>query len=426
MSAPEAFKMAASGQGVEAGKILDSAKGEFGKTMDQFGTLIMAAGNKFMINVSDMRFTENMKGTAEEREKAAKQQQQDQIERTAASVAAQTALTQEQRKATENLTNFVTLGIEPVQNAMLQLATATRQVTDVLPGAKSQAPEGATAAEKKRFDELQQKQRFEQGAGFVIGDFGTNRGDKVGQKPTAEKPTLPGGMTKADIEESARKKSGELSEAIDETKKALEKQMLSMTDDAKAGVTKLKDWINQINTAPPPTTTTTPAAANPTSQDPAQRAAAAAASVLTPRDRRFVEPEPPAAPVLTPRQRNFVEPEPPVVAPERREPGAGVRPTIETFTANISQGFINVNSANNIRFPEMPTSYKSSLDTDIRSKFAGLPTPREAKTETVSATPRDSELIASNALVAQKLDDLIDIMRRGVTYQRKISQVATA
>jgi hypothetical protein len=115
-----------------------------------------------------------------------------------------------------------------------------------------------------------------------------------------------------------------------------------------------------------------------------------------------------------------------VVAPERREPGAGVRPTIETFTANISQGFINVNSANNIRFPEMPTSYKSSLDTDIRSKFAGLPTPREAKTEPVSATPRDSELIASNALVAQKLDDLIDIMRRGVTYQRKISQVATA
>ena len=75
----------------------------------------------------------------------------------------------------------------------------------------------------------------------------------------------------------------------------------------------------------------------------------------------------------------------------------------------------------------MPTSYKSSLDTDIMSsKFAGLPTPREEKTETVSATPRDSELIASNALVAQKLDDLIDIMRRGVTYQRKISQVATA
>ena len=75
----------------------------------------------------------------------------------------------------------------------------------------------------------------------------------------------------------------------------------------------------------------------------------------------------------------------------------------------------------------MPTSYKSSLDTDIMSsKFAGLAPPREEKTETVSATPRDSELIASNALVAQKLDDLIDIMRRGVTYQRKISQVATA
>jgi len=419
MSAPEAFKMAASGQGVEAGKILDSAKGEFGKTMDQFGTLIMAAGNKFMINVSDMRFTENMKGTAEEREKAAKQQQQDQIERTAASVAAQTALTQEQRKATENLTNFVTLGIEPVQNAMLQLATATRGVTDVLPGAKSKAPEGATAAEKQRFDELQEKQKTEQG----IGPKTTGaRGSQVGFKPTAEKPTLPGGMTKADIEESAAKKSGELSKAIDDTKDALDKQMKKMTDNAKAGakagVQKLKDYINQINTEPPPTTPPPAAAAA------ADTTTTPAPSVQTPR--RFVEPEPPAAPVLTPRDRNFVEPEPPVVAPERREPGAGVRPTIETFTANISQGFINVNSANNIRFPEMPTSYKSSLDTDMMSKFAGLPTPREAKTEPVSATPRDSELIASNALVSQKLDDLIDIMRRGVTYQRKISQVATA
>ena len=62
----------------------------------------------------------------------------------------------------------------------------------------------------------------------------------------------------------------------------------------------------------------------------------------------------------------------------------------------------------------------------MMSRFAGLPTVRETKPEPVSATPRDSELIASNALVAQKLDDLIDIMRRGVTYQRKISQVATA
>ena len=115
-----------------------------------------------------------------------------------------------------------------------------------------------------------------------------------------------------------------------------------------------------------------------------------------------------------------------MIAPEKREPSAGTRSTIETLTANISQGFINVNSANNIRFPEMPTSYKSSLDPDMMSKVAGLPTVRETKPEPVSMTPRDSELIASNALVSQKLDDLIDIMRRGVGYQRKISQVANA
>ena len=133
MSAPEAFKMAASGTGVEAGKILDTAKGEFSKTMDNFGNVAMAAGNKLFVNFAVMADIESNKGSYQDRMAAARDQQQKQIEQTGASVAAQTALTQEQRKATENLTNFVTKGIEPVQLAMINLATAARVLTDLLP-----------------------------------------------------------------------------------------------------------------------------------------------------------------------------------------------------------------------------------------------------------------------------------------------------
>jgi len=194
-------------------------------------------------------------------------------------------------------------------------------------------------------------------------------------------------------------------------------------------------------------------ATNPMIQDPAQRAAQRAAATAPAGERTVPNGnvQAPAAPAgertvpngnvpapaapagertvpngNVPATRPFQGSEPPMIAPEKRESGAGARPTIETLTANISQGFINVNSANNIRFPEMPTSYKSSLDPDMMSKVAGLPAPRDTKPEPVSMTPRDSELIASNMLVSQKLDDLIDIMRRGVGYQRKISQVATS
>jgi hypothetical protein len=74
----------------------------------------------------------------------------------------------------------------------------------------------------------------------------------------------------------------------------------------------------------------------------------------------------------------------------------------------------------------MTTAYRTSLDPDMMSRVAGIPNSRETTTESASTTVRDSDLIASNVLVSQKLDDLIDVMRRGVGYQRKISNQAYA
>lgn len=99
---------------------------------------------------------------------------------------------------------------------------------------------------------------------------------------------------------------------------------------------------------------------------------------------------------------------------------------VESLSASVSRGYVNIESVDNIRFPEMTTAYRTSLDPDMMSRVAGIPNSRETTTESASTTVRDSDLIASNVLVSQKLDDLIDVMRRGVGYQRKISNQAYA
>jgi hypothetical protein len=365
MSAPEAFKMAASQSGVESGKILDSAKAEFGKTMDNFGGVMMAAGNKLFVNVSDMRGTENLKGTAEEREKEAKRQQQEQIERTGASVAAQTALTQEQRKATENLTNFVTKGIEPVQLAMLNLAQATTAVTELLPGAKGQASAGATEAEKRKFEELQQKQRTEQGIGPPVEG---GRGSQVGQKPTAQKPTLPGGRTQEQIRESAAKEAGELSTLIDNAKTALTAKMATMTDGAKDSVSKLIDWISKTNV---PTNNNSNNNNNNNNND----------TNLNPRPRGFSE--------------NL---------------------TADKMTANINQGVINVASTNDAK---LDIGYKPNMSVDT-SKI-GTPAETKAVTESTADKTTNADVVTSNAMLSAKMDDLIGLARSTNSYLQKIS-----
>jgi hypothetical protein len=94
--------------------------------------------------------------------------------------------------------------------------------------------------------------------------------------------------------------------------------------------------------------------------------------------------------------------------------------TSELLAATVNRGTVNIASAENVGFPQMPTSFRSSLDPDMMSQIiaAGFSTARETVTESTT-TQRDSELIAANVVVSQKLDDLIEIMRRGVGIQDK-------
>ena len=135
-SAPEAFNQAAKGTGIEANSIMDSAKSEFKKTMDTFGSLIMATGNTLFANVNDMRKLENLQGTAEERTAAVLAQQKKQIENTDESIKAQTATLQLQRDAQKDLQNMIHAGSAATSYFMLKLAEAVKaEGTSRLPGA---------------------------------------------------------------------------------------------------------------------------------------------------------------------------------------------------------------------------------------------------------------------------------------------------
>ena len=125
-SAPEAFNQAAKGTGIEANSIMDSAKSEFKKTMDTFGSLIMATGNTLFANVNDMRKLENLQGTAEERTAAVLAQQKKQIENTDESIKAQTATLQLQRDAQKDLQNMIHAGSAATSYFMLKLAEAVK------------------------------------------------------------------------------------------------------------------------------------------------------------------------------------------------------------------------------------------------------------------------------------------------------------
>jgi len=94
--------------------------------------------------------------------------------------------------------------------------------------------------------------------------------------------------------------------------------------------------------------------------------------------------------------------------------------TSDVLAATVNRGYVNIASVDNIGFPQMPTSFQSSLDPDMMSQIITARLTAEFQTKTESTTtPRDSELIAANVLVSQKLDDLIEIMRRGVGIQDK-------
>jgi hypothetical protein len=448
MQMPEVVKMiqdVSAGAKINNDEIMKTAGESTTRFIDQMGNNVLAGGKNIGFNMSQSMGFENTAAGEEKRKAAqiaagqkpttasedAKAQQDAQTKATGESVSAMVELAQKQRQAAIDLSDMSVKGIVPVTNFMGTLAGKLRDVTEILPGTRPR-----TSAELNQ-----------QAGGLKLGDPGFQDLPYPGKKST----------------EVERKAQEDTAAFIDEVNKSLEKASAAAVKIGEAGVKMIKDMITEMSTGrqpggraaeersrPAATAPAAPAGGRtvPNGNVPATPAAPAGgrtvpngnvpATPAAPAGGRTVPngnvPATPAAPAdgrtvpngNVPVTRSFQGSEPPMIAPEKREPSAGTRSTIETLTANISQGFINVNSANNIRFPEMPTSYKSSLDPDMMSKVAGLPTVRETKPEPVSMTPRDSELIASNALVSQKLDDLIDIMRRGVGYQRKISQVANA
>jgi hypothetical protein len=163
-SAPEAFNQAAKGTGVQANQILDTAKGEFKKTLDTFGGLIMAAGNTIFANVKDQRALENLKGTADERDAAVKAQQQKQIENTDESIKVQTATIQLQREAQKELQNMIHAGSTATSYFMLKLTEAYKnEGTARLPGAEGF--KGMNPAEIEAEKAKLERQRLSQGVG---------------------------------------------------------------------------------------------------------------------------------------------------------------------------------------------------------------------------------------------------------------------
>jgi hypothetical protein len=392
MSAPEAFKMAASQSGAEAGKILDTAKGEFGKTMDNFGGVMMAAGNKLFVNVSDMRGLENIKGTYEERQKEVLAQQQKQIDQTGASVAAQTELLQLQRQTATNLSDMGSKGIVPVTELMITLAKKGRDVTDLLPG---------TRAEEEKNKPI----RTQQAGGTQVGVPLTD--PRLAQIPLADRKTLPKGTGDAEILKAAQEQTKAFTAEIQKSLTKIGDAAAGTIDDA------IKTYIKGLSTGrnTPPSNDADAAAA-------AERARAA--EIERERRRRDANPPPLSLAPQNPAQSQFT-----ALGPQSRNPAPAQSTALGSITtpqllANISSGVINLASLDNVRFPAMPTRYNSSMDTDASKIVAA----ENEKTKTVKSTSDNSndDLIASNAMMIAKMDEFISLMRTSNGYQQKISQ----
>jgi hypothetical protein len=370
MSAPEAFNQAAKGVGFNANQFLDTAKGEFKRTMDTFGDLIMAAGNSLFLFVADMRKIENMQGTAEEREARTRELKRRQTAETSADVAGSTALGQIQRDATRDLTNFVNVGVLPAIHFLGQLAETARNVTSSLPGAKP----------------LTTEQQQRQGYGPQVGQTGTS------------------GATAAEVESAAKRAVNKNIEEYDARMKKLDEQLKELRD--------RRDAVR--NTGP---------------RDAAERAAidkeitdiGTVRSIMS----DFLAKMRPATPPPQPPngdQRPVIVPDSGPAGPSR----TGAIPSPAVLAANISRGIINVASAENVRFPGMQTNYNPSMSAsggDLRT--AEQDDTKQAMKEAfegfTSKNVPNSDVIASNAILAGKMDELIGLMRTSGGYLQKIS-----
>ena len=304
----------------------------------------------------------------------AKAQQDAQTKATGETVAAMVQLIQTQRQSTTDLTDMSTKGILPVTFFMTVLADKVRAVTEILPGTRPR-----TAAE------------INQQAGGGLG--------QPGYDSTLRFP----GITRTEVERAAQTGPGSSAEFVKEVEKSLGKAQEGAARIGSEGVRLIKDLLQQIS---PPSESNAE-----TARLARQNAAATDADARNrdrPEDRPRTVPGADSVPVTPPRDRTV--------------PGSlsSLSTTSDVLAANVNRGYVKIASVENIGFPQMPTSFQSSLDPDMMSQIitARLSAARETTTESTT-TPRDSELIASNVVVSQKLDDLIEIMRRGVGIQDK-------
>lgn len=384
MAAPEAFKQAAAGVGFEANKALDTAKGEFGKTLDTFGQLFMAAGNNFTSNVADMIKVTLLKGTAEERDKAALNAQKTQIEKTNESIKVQIATIQLQREAQKDLQNMMHAGSLAVGYFMLKLTEAYKlEGTGRLPGAEGF--KGMSAAEIEAERAKLQLQKLSQGVGG----------------PPLDKDKGETEATRKSRQEDAGLQQMKPTESMIE-RRAVEELNIIVPGIKEFVIDVLKDLAKVVIDG-----------ALTNASDAAKDAGKAAQEQIERLKQLLIDQ-------LPRDQRLSALDQVPTVASADGRTVPLTTTTSELLAATVDRGYVNIASAENIGFPQMPTSFRSSLDPDMMSQIitAGFSTARETTTESTT-TLRDSELIAANVVVSQKLDDLIEIMRRGVGIQDK-------
>lgn len=366
-SAPEAFNQAAKGTGVQANQILDTAKGEFKKTMDTFGGLIMAAGNTIFANVKDQRALENLKGTAEEREAAARAAQKKQIENTDESIKVQTATIQLQRDAQKELQNMIHAGSQATSYFMLKLAEATKEQGKRLPNAEGL--KGMTDAEKEAERAKANRQMLSQGVGGP--PLNKDTGETEGTRRTRQKDA---GLTPMKPTESMMEKKAveELGPLIESIKRA--------TSDA------IDDLTTQIgNTA-----------------DAAARAA------------------------LEATRRALQDRLPLLVPPSMRDQG----PQRQNRQMNFETNLDDLSSSRNTAYPSVASMrYKEGVNPDLSQQLSGTAEDAKRAMTKFAGFPEktnNEEMVASNTMLATKMDELIGLMRTSVGYQQKISQQAYA
>jgi hypothetical protein len=92
----------------------------------------------------------------------------------------------------------------------------------------------------------------------------------------------------------------------------------------------------------------------------------------------------------------------------------------QVFAANISQGIINVASAENVRFPTIRTGYSSKINATGTDLQTTEEISKAFENFNVDNVP-NSAVVASNTVLAGKMDDLIELMRGSKGYLENIS-----